>query len=81
MPTITVEIGSKQIKEIITQLTPKEIVDLIREYQRKKWIKKLDILTEELSKHAKVKRITNKEIDQICEEVRRKHHEEAYRSN
>ena len=78
---ISVNLKREQIKNIFYQLKLEEVIDIIKDYQRKSWIKELDELRGDLQRWAKRKKVTDRYIDQMVEGVRKTHYEQNQGSN
>jgi transcriptional regulator NrdR family protein len=76
MPRVTVELDFKQIENIIEELTPEQQ----KEIERKIWAMEMDKIVSKIRKNAKKNKITQKEIDRICKEVRQELYEKRCKS-
>jgi hypothetical protein len=75
MAKVAIEIGPIQVESIIKQMSPAEQ----REVERKLWAIRMDTLVTKMRKNAKKNKITAKEIQRICEEVRQELYEKRNR--
>lgn len=81
MPKIALELDLKQLEQIITrQLGSRDRLKLIRRLEQKTWGERFRVLVSEIDKRRKKYPISQKEIDQIVEEVRRERYEAGRRS-
>lgn len=71
MAKVLVELDFKQIENVIGQLRPEER----KEIERKIWAMEMDKIVSKIRKNAKKNKITQKEINRICEEVRQELYE------
>ncbi|MEW6040520.1 MAG: hypothetical protein AB1633_03260 [Elusimicrobiota bacterium] len=71
MPQIAIDINTKQIEQIIEQMAPKEQ----KELERKLWAIRMDYLIAKLRKNSKKNKVSQKDIDRVCEEVRQELYE------
>lgn len=77
MHTITVEIGIKQIETAIRRLNPQDKIRLIETLEKETWPDRFKALLKRIDTKVQKFKLPEKEINQVCEEVRHKHH--AYR--
>ena len=75
MATIMVEIGVKQIKEAFQKMPIKERINLVEEFERQTRKDRWEALTKDIRKRVVKHSISNREIDRICEEVRKERYE------
>lgn len=68
---ITLEISPSQVESLVERLPIESKIRLVRRLEKETWAKRLDTIVQRMRKHIKEKGITDKEIDRICEEVRK----------
>jgi len=69
MATVTIDI--EVIENLIKALKPKDRIQLLKHFEDSLWKSELDEVTAKMRKRIKEKGITDREIDRICEEVRK----------
>lgn len=75
MAKITIDLNTHQIKEAFEKLSAKEKVGLVEEFGKRTRKLRWDPLIQQIRSRVAKHRILQKEIDQICEEVRRERYE------
>ena len=75
MSKIEVDLGPTQIKEAFEQLNIREKVKLVEEFERETRRARWAALVNKIRQRAKKYPISQKEIDRICEEVRKERYE------
>jgi len=73
MPQIAIEIKPEQIEQAIRQMSPGEQ----KELERKLWAIRMDRLISKMRKNARKNKVTQAQINRICEQVR----QELYEKN
>jgi len=73
MPQIAIEIKPEQIEQAIRQMSPAEQ----KELERKLWAIRMDRLVSKMRKNAQKNKVTQAQINRICERVR----QELYEKN
>ena len=68
---ITLEISPNQVEKLIERLPLESKIRLVRRLEKETWAKRLDTIAQRMRKHVKQKGVTDREIDRICEEVRK----------
>jgi Mg/Co/Ni transporter MgtE len=68
---ITLELSPSQVESLVERLPLEDKIRLVRRLEKETWAKRLGVVVEKMRKHVKEKGITDKEIDRICEEVRK----------
>ncbi len=77
---ITLEISPKQVITLVERLPIMEKLRLIRQLEKETWGNKLDSVTQRMRSRIKKEKISVKNIDRICEEVKREY-DEKHRSH
>jgi len=75
MATLTVEVGTKEIKEVFKRLPSRERINLVEELIRQTRKERWENLFQDVRGRIKKHPISDQEIQRICEEVRKKHYE------
>lgn len=75
MPQISFEIKSEQVEQIISQMSPAEQ----KELERKLWAMRMDTLVTKMRKNARKNKVTQFQINKICEQVRQELYEKHCR--
>lgn len=71
MSKITIDLAPKQIKEAFEKLPTKEKIRLVEEFERETRKERWDTIVTKIRARFKKNPISQKEINRICEEVRR----------
>ncbi len=79
MPIIEIEI--EQLKEAFEKLSIKEKIKLVEEFEKETRHARWDTLIAKIRKRVKKNPISQKEINQICEEARKKLYERKAKGN
>ena len=76
MERVTVELDTREIEKALERISPVEQKRL----EGKLWTLCMDGITAKMRKNARKNRATDREIGQICEDVRQEMHEEKTKS-
>jgi hypothetical protein len=74
MPQVASEIDFKQIENTIEKLSPEQQ----KEIARKIWAIRIDRISEKMRRSAKKNKLTQKDINKMCETAREKVYEKYY---
>ena len=72
MATVTINIEA--IENLINALKPKDRIHLLKHFEDTLWKSRLQEITAKMSQHIKQRGIMDKDIDRICEEVRKENY-------
>lgn len=76
MAKVASELEFKQLEDTIERLSPEQQ----KEISRKIWAMRLERLSEKMRQAAKKNKITQKDIDKVCEETRQEMYEKRLKS-
>lgn len=76
MAKVAIELNIEQLENMITQLGPEER----KRIEDKLWALEFDQLVSRMRANAKKNKITQKDIDRVCEEVRQELYEKRLKS-
>ena len=77
MPKVSINFDMSQIKEIIEQLDEDKKISLLRDIEKETWSKRFRQFLAGIDKKAQGSSITEKEIGQEVEEVRKSQYEKS----
>lgn len=77
MAKVAIEIDMKQLENTIAKLSPEQQ----KEIAKKLWAIRIERISEKMRKAAKKNKVTQKDIDRICEEVRQELYEKRIKSS
>ena len=80
MSKITIELAPEQIKEAFEKLPTKEKIRLVGEFERETREERWDVLVSRIRLRFRKTPISQKEINRICEEVRKDLYEKRAKS-
>lgn len=72
---ISIEISPSQVENLVERLPLERKLRLVRRLQRETWANRLDEVTQRMRGCIRRARISAKDIDRICEEVKREYDE------
>lgn len=76
MAKVALELNIEQLENVITQLRPEER----QRIEDKLWALEFEQIVSKMRANAKKNKITQKDIDQVCEEVRQELYEKRLKS-
>lgn len=75
MHNLTLEISPSQVEELVERLPIKEKLRLVQRLTRETWAMRLDSVVHRMRSSVRKARISAKDIERICEEVKREYDE------
>jgi hypothetical protein len=76
---ITLELNPNQVEELVEKLSLADKIHLVRKLENETWASKLDIVVKSIRRSVRKARISDKEIDALCEDVKREYNEKRRR--
>lgn len=71
MSKVTLDLDTKEVKNLIEQLPLKDKIELIRTLEKETWVKRINTVLKNIDLRRKKCKISNKEISQEIEKARR----------
>ena len=78
---LTLEFNPNQVEELINKLSIEDKIKLVRKLENETWARRLDEVVFRIRKRFKKNPISDKEIQQICEETRQRLYNERIKSH
>lgn len=79
MSTVTLQLHIKQAEKLVEQLSLKEKIKLFYRLEQSTWAKRLDEVVSRMRRKVKETRITDEDINRLCEEVKKEYDEKHRR--
>ena len=76
---VTLELNPNQVEELVERLSIEDKIRLVRKLENETWAKRLDEVVSKMRRKIKEVGITDKDIDHLCEEVKRDYNEKHHR--
>ena len=70
---ITLELNPNEVEELVEKLSIEDKIKLVRKLEKETWASKLDMVVQRIRRNIKQAKISNREIDELCEEVKREY--------
>lgn len=70
---ITLELNPSEVEGLVEKLSIEDKIRLVRRLEQETWARKLNLVTQRIRRNIKKTKISAREIDNICEEVKREY--------
>ena len=70
---VILELNPHQVEELVEGLSIEDKIKLVRKLENETWARKLDMVVQRMRRNIKKAKISDREIDNICEEVKREY--------
>ncbi len=76
---VTLELNPNEVEELVEKLSIQDKIRLIRKLETETWANRLDNVAQRMRRRIKEARISDKEIERLCEEVKKEYDEKHRR--